>query len=32
MAEANGKPALKVANYWLFAEQWLSQALAWWAI
>jgi aminopeptidase N len=31
-AEANGKPARKVANYWLFAEQWVSQALAWWAI
>jgi len=31
-AEANGKPARKVANYWLFAEQWLSQALAWWAV
>src|SRR6202167_2752383 len=25
-AEANGKPARKVANYWLFAEQWVSQA------
>ena len=31
-AEANGKPARKVANYWLFVEQWLSQALAWWAV
>jgi hypothetical protein len=31
-AEANGKPARKVTNYWLFAEQWVSQALAWWAI
>ncbi len=31
-AEAHGKPARKVANYWLFAEQWLSQALAWWAV
>ena len=31
-AEANGKPARKVSNYWLFAEQWLGQALAWWAI
>jgi len=31
-AEANGKPARKVQNYWLFAEQWLSQALAWWAV
>jgi hypothetical protein len=32
MVEENGKPARKVANYWLFAEQWLSQALAWWAV
>jgi hypothetical protein len=31
-AEANGKPARKVANYWLFVEQWVSQALAWWAV
>ena len=31
-AEANGKPARKVSNYWLFAEQWVSQALAWWAV
>jgi hypothetical protein len=30
--EANGKPARKVSNYWLFAEQWVSQALAWWAV
>jgi Peptidase family M1 domain len=30
--EANGKPAHKVANYWLFLTQWLSQALAWWAV
>jgi hypothetical protein len=31
-AEANGKPARKVSNYWLFTTQWLSQALAWWAV
>jgi hypothetical protein len=31
-AEAHGKPARKVANYWLFVEQWVSQALAWWAV
>jgi hypothetical protein len=31
-AEANGKPARKVANYWLFVTQWVSQALAWWAV
>jgi hypothetical protein len=30
--EAHGKPARKVSNYWLFAEQWLSQALAWWGV
>jgi hypothetical protein len=30
--ESNGKPARKVANYWLFCTQWLSQALAWWAV
>jgi hypothetical protein len=31
-SEANGKPARKVSNYWLFAEQWVSQALAWWGV
>jgi hypothetical protein len=31
-AEANGKPARKVGNYWLFLTQWLGQALAWWAV
>ena len=31
-AEANGKPALKVGNYWLFMTQWVGQALAWWAV
>jgi hypothetical protein len=31
-AEADGKPARKVANYWLFVTQWMSQALAWWAV
>jgi hypothetical protein len=31
-AEANSKPARKVSNYWLFGTQWLSQAMAWWAI
>jgi len=30
--EANKKPARKVANYWLFVTQWVSQALAWWAV
>jgi Peptidase family M1 domain len=31
-AEANGKPANKLANYWQFMTQWLGQALAWWAV
>lgn len=30
--EANGKPAMKLTNYWVFATQWLGQALAWWAV
>jgi hypothetical protein len=30
--EPNGKPAMKVTNYWLAATQWLAQALAWWAV
>lgn len=31
-AEAHGKPARKLTNYWLFATQWLGQALAWWGV
>jgi hypothetical protein len=31
-AEPNGKPVVKVSNYWLFVTQWISQALAWWAV
>jgi hypothetical protein len=31
-AEANVKPARKVSNYWMFATQWVSQALAWWGV
>jgi aminopeptidase N len=31
-AEANRKPAHKLANYWQFMTQWLGQALAWWAV
>jgi hypothetical protein len=31
-SEANGKPAQKIANYWLFLTQWAAQALAWWAV
>ena len=30
--EANGKPASKVTNYWMFMTQWFAQALAWWAV
>jgi hypothetical protein len=30
--EPNGKPAHKLANYWLFITQIVSQALAWWAV
>jgi hypothetical protein len=30
--EADGKPARKLTNYWLFATQWLGQALAWWGV
>jgi hypothetical protein len=31
IAEANGKPAHKLSNYWLFVTQCFSQVLAWWA-
>ncbi|MCU1300000.1 MAG: Peptidase rane alanine aminopeptidase [Candidatus Sulfotelmatobacter sp.] len=31
-AEPNGKPAHKLANYWLFITQWMAQALTWWAV
>ncbi len=31
-AEANGKAARKVTNYWRFISQWFGQALPWWAI
>ena len=31
-SETNGKPARKVSNYWVFLTQWVSQALAWWAV
>jgi hypothetical protein len=30
--EANGKPARKLTNYWVFVSQWIGQALAWWAV
>ena len=31
-AEANGKAAHKVTNYFRFMTQWLGQALAWWGV
>ncbi len=31
-SEPNGKPAHKLANFWLFITQFLSQALGWWAV
>jgi aminopeptidase N len=30
--EGNGKPARKLETYFMFLSQWLSQALAWWAV
>ena len=30
--ESNGKPAHKLANYWLFLTQLMSQAMGWWAV
>ena len=32
VAESNGKPARKLAHYWLFVTQWMGQALAWWGV
>jgi hypothetical protein len=32
VADANPKPTHKLSNYWLFVTQWVSQALAWWAV
>lgn len=32
VVEGSGKPAHKLANYWLFVTQILSQALGWWAV
>jgi hypothetical protein len=32
LTEANAKPARKLENYWMFISQWVSQALAWWAV
>ena len=32
LAESKTKPTYKLSNYWLFVTQWLSQAIAWWAV
>ena len=32
VVEANGKPTNKLSTYWLFVTQWVSQAMAWWAV
>jgi aminopeptidase N len=32
LVEANGTPARKVENYFVFLTQWLGQALAWWGV
>jgi hypothetical protein len=32
VVEANPKPTHKLSTYWLFLTQWVSQALAWWAV
>ena len=32
LVEANPKPTYKLSTYWLFVTQWVSQAMAWWAV
>ena len=32
VVEPNRKPTYKLSTYWLFLTQWVSQAIAWWAI
>ncbi len=32
VVEPNSKPTQKISNYWLFAMQWIAQAMAWWAV
>jgi hypothetical protein len=32
VVEANPKPTYKLSTYWLFLTQWVSQAMAWWAV
>jgi len=32
LVEPNPKPTHKLSMYWLFVTQWISQAMAWWAV
>jgi hypothetical protein len=32
VVEPNPQPTYKISNYWLFMTQWISQAIAWWAV
>ena len=32
VVKENPRPANKLSNYWLFACQWIAQAMAWWAV
>jgi len=32
LVEPNPKPTHKLSTYWLFLTQWMSQAMAWWAV
>ena len=32
VVEPNPKPTHKLSTYWLFVTQWMSQAMAWWAV
>jgi hypothetical protein len=32
VVEPNHKPTYKLSTCWLFLSQWVSQAIAWWAI
>lgn len=32
VVEPNPKPIYKLSTYWLFVTQWMSQAVAWWAV
>ncbi len=32
VVKPNPKPTYKLSTYWLFVTQWVSQAMAWWAV